>query len=140
MARLARIVIPGLPHHVRQRGNRREAIFFQDGDHEIYRDLLAEQTLKAGVEVFAELRRSEGSGRPVGAPDFVAGLERLLGRKIARRAPGRKPASSPTSKQLDLLREGYRYHVALFSYSMSPYSALFYRLLDFTGFYGVFCA
>lgn len=52
MARLARIVIPGLPHHVTQRGNRREAIFFQDGDHEIYRDLLAEQTLKAGVEVW----------------------------------------------------------------------------------------
>ena len=43
MARLARIVIPGLPHHVTQRGNRREAIFFEDGDHEIYLDLLAEQ-------------------------------------------------------------------------------------------------
>jgi len=53
MSRLARIVIPGLPHHVTQRGNRREAIFFEDGDHEIYRDLLAEQTLKAGVEVWA---------------------------------------------------------------------------------------
>jgi putative transposase len=51
MARLARIVVPGLPHHVTQRGNRREAIFFQDGDHEIYLDLLAEQTLKAGVAV-----------------------------------------------------------------------------------------
>jgi putative transposase len=53
MARLARIVVPGLAHHVTQRGNRREAIFFEDGDHEIYRDLLAEQTLKAGVEVWA---------------------------------------------------------------------------------------
>jgi putative transposase len=53
MSRLARIVIPGLPHHVTQRGNRREAIFFEDGDHEIYRDLLAEQTGKAGVEVWA---------------------------------------------------------------------------------------
>ena len=51
MARLARIVIPGLPHHVTQRGNRREAIFFEDGDHEVYLDLLAEQTLKAGVAV-----------------------------------------------------------------------------------------
>jgi putative transposase len=49
MARIARIVVPGLPHHVTQRGNRREAIFFEDGDHEIYRDLLAEQSLKAGV-------------------------------------------------------------------------------------------
>ena len=35
------------------RGNRREAIFFEDGDHEVYLDLLAEQTLKAGVAVWA---------------------------------------------------------------------------------------
>ena len=40
MARLALIVVPGLPHHVRQRGNRCEAIFFMEGDHEIYKDLL----------------------------------------------------------------------------------------------------
>jgi hypothetical protein len=53
VARLARIVIPGLPHHVTQRGNRREAIFFEDGDHEIYLDLLAEQTSKADVAVWA---------------------------------------------------------------------------------------
>ena len=36
---MARVVIPGLPHHVTQRGNRREAIFFEDGDHEVYLDL-----------------------------------------------------------------------------------------------------
>src|ERR1700719_3713990 len=53
MTRLARMVVAGLPHHVTQRGNRREAIFFEDGDHDIYRDLLAEQTRKAGVEVWA---------------------------------------------------------------------------------------
>jgi putative transposase len=46
MARLARTVVADLPHHVTQRGNRREAIFFEDGDQEIYRDLLAEQTRK----------------------------------------------------------------------------------------------
>jgi putative transposase len=28
---------------VTQRGNRRESIFFEDGDQEIYRDLLGEQ-------------------------------------------------------------------------------------------------
>jgi hypothetical protein len=53
MTRLARMVVAGLPHHVTQRGNRREAIFFEDGDHDIYRDLLAEQTRKAGIEVWA---------------------------------------------------------------------------------------
>lgn len=221
-------MIPGLPHHVTQRGNRREAIFFEDGDQEIYRDLLAEQTAKAGVEVwayclmpnhvhlilmpadaealgravgethrrytnfinargrwtghlfqsrfasapmdfthlmravryvslnpvrarlvsqpeewkwssvrahlagvddelvvvrpildrianfadllredkdedFVELRRSESSGRPVGTTEFVTGLEKLLGRNIARRAPGRKPGCTAIGDQLDLL-------------------------------------
>jgi putative transposase len=229
MARLARIVIPGLPHHVTQRGNRREAIFFEDGDHEIYIDLLAEQTLKAGVAVwayclmpnhvhlvlkpehaeglglavgeahrrytnfinargrwtghlfqsrfasvvlddthliravryvslipvrarlvsraeewkwssvrahlsglddalvtvrpvleriphlkellevardddFSDLRRAESAGRPLGTAEFVDALESVLGRRIARRAPGRKPANETnTAEQLTLL-------------------------------------
>ena len=53
MARLARIVVPGRAHHVTQRGNRREPIFFQDGDQAIYLDLLAEQTARAQVELWA---------------------------------------------------------------------------------------
>ena len=53
---------------------------------------------------FGDLRLAEGSGRPLGTPDFVAGLERLLGRPIARRAPGRKPAASVTGVQLKLLQ------------------------------------
>jgi putative transposase len=54
MTRFARMVVSGLPHHVTQRGNRREPIFFEDGDdQEIYRDLLGEQTRKAEVEVLA---------------------------------------------------------------------------------------
>jgi putative transposase len=53
MGRLARIVIPGLPHHVTQRRNRREPIFFENGDQEICRDLLAEQTRRTGVAVWA---------------------------------------------------------------------------------------
>jgi putative transposase len=223
------MVVAGLPHHVTQRGNRREAVFFEDGDHDIYRDLLAEQTRKAEVEVwayclmpnhvhliliptradglglavgeahrrytnfinargrwtghlfqsrfasvamdeahlmaavcyvnlnpvrarlvsraedwpwssarahlagvddslvtvrpvldrtscfadlllqdraedFAALRRSEGSGRPLGTAEFVTGLERLLGRPIARRSPGPKPAIRADGEQLELLQ------------------------------------
>lgn len=49
------------------------------------------------------LRRSEGTGRPAGAPEFVAGLERLLGRPIARRAPGGK-RTQRAADQLDLLQ------------------------------------
>jgi putative transposase len=53
MARIARFVVPGLPHHVTQRGNRRESVFFSDADYELYRDLLAQQTRKHAVEVWS---------------------------------------------------------------------------------------
>lgn len=53
MARIARIVIPGLPHHVTQRGNRREQVFFSDHDHEAYIGLLAGAANDAGSEVWA---------------------------------------------------------------------------------------
>ncbi len=35
MARLSSVVVPGLPHHVTQRGNRRETVFFSDDDYRI---------------------------------------------------------------------------------------------------------
>ena len=41
MARLARIVLPQVPHHVTQRGNRQMTVFSQAGDYALYRDLLA---------------------------------------------------------------------------------------------------
>ena len=53
MARLARIVVPDCPHHVTARGKRRKPIFFEDGDQEIYLDVLAEQTRRSRVEVWA---------------------------------------------------------------------------------------
>ena len=48
---------------------------------------------KAVEGEFAALRAAEGTGRPVGAPDFVADLERRLGRPLARRAARRKPTA-----------------------------------------------
>ena len=53
MARLARAVFAGLPHHVTQRGNGRAQTFFGDADYALYRDLLAEHVAAAGVEVWA---------------------------------------------------------------------------------------
>jgi len=53
MARIGRIVVPGFPHHVTQRGNRRQPVFFEPSDYALYRDLLAERCRKASVEVWA---------------------------------------------------------------------------------------
>jgi hypothetical protein len=41
---------------------------------------------------------------PLGTADFVTGLERRLGRPIARRAPGRKAVAIPLGEQLNLLQ------------------------------------
>ncbi|WP_201782957.1 hypothetical protein [Sphingopyxis macrogoltabida] len=49
MARLPRIVLPGIPHHVNQRGNRRERVFCEDGDYALYLDLLADAASRAAV-------------------------------------------------------------------------------------------
>jgi putative transposase len=53
MARLARAVFPGHPHHLTQRGNGRSTTFFCDEDYALYRDLLAEHASASGVEVWA---------------------------------------------------------------------------------------
>jgi len=53
MARLARIVVPGLPHHVTQRGNRRQNTFFEDGDYALYLDLLADSSARALTQIWA---------------------------------------------------------------------------------------
>jgi putative transposase len=53
MARLARVVIPGHPHHVTQRGNGGARTFFGDDDYALYRDLLATHCRAASVEVWA---------------------------------------------------------------------------------------
>ena len=53
MARLARSVFPGIPHHVTQRGNGRAQTFFGAADYALYRDLLAQSCRAAAVEIWA---------------------------------------------------------------------------------------
>ena len=53
MARIARIVAPGFPHHVTQRGSRRQQTFFTQSDYRYYIDLLKESKIKSEVSVWA---------------------------------------------------------------------------------------
>jgi putative transposase len=53
MARLSRITVPDVPHHVTQRGNRRQPVFTEDGDYALYRDLMAERLRANGVSCLA---------------------------------------------------------------------------------------
>lgn len=53
MARLARVVLPNVPHHVTQRGNRRQTVFFSDADYAEYRGLVATYAARAGTTILA---------------------------------------------------------------------------------------
>jgi putative transposase len=47
------MIIPGVPHHVTQRGNRRERIFFEPGDEALYLDLMSRQLERHGIACWA---------------------------------------------------------------------------------------
>ena len=94
MARMARVVAPGLPHHTTQRGNRRQATFFGTWEYPwssaaahvageddarvtvaplramvgAWMDVLATGTAEDDVTAF---RRHERSGRPLGREESV---------------------------------------------------------------------
>ncbi|MDB5455271.1 MAG: hypothetical protein JWP92_856 [Caulobacter sp.] len=53
MPRTARVMIPGVPHHVTQRGNRRQATFFRAADYRRYLQIAAEAFSAAKVEIRA---------------------------------------------------------------------------------------
>ena len=53
MARLSRIVIPQVPHHITQRGNRRLPVFFGDDDRAVYLSLVREGCVGHGVACLA---------------------------------------------------------------------------------------
>ena len=53
MARMPRFVVPGYPHHVTQRGNRRMKTFFHNGDYAYYRELLSDYKNEAELETCA---------------------------------------------------------------------------------------
>lgn len=50
---MARIVVPGLPHHVTQRGNRRQQTFFRYKDYQTYINLIGKWCNKFGVDILA---------------------------------------------------------------------------------------
>ena len=53
MPRNARVVAPGIPYHVTQRGTNREQVFFAIGDRKLYLQLVRENLSEAGVRILA---------------------------------------------------------------------------------------
>jgi len=87
MARIARIVVPGFPHHVTQRGNRRQKTFFRNDDYEAYIDLMSTWCAKHMVEIWAYCLMPNHV-HLIAVPDTKDGLCRAIGeahRRYTRR-------------------------------------------------------
>jgi putative transposase len=87
VARLARVVVPGVPHHVTQRGNRRQTTFFQEEDYAAYLTLLGEWCRRWQVAVWAYCLMPNHVHLVV-VPESEEGLRHALGeahRRYTRR-------------------------------------------------------
>lgn len=52
MPRMARVVVPGFPHHVTQRGCRKQQTFFCDADYKAYLKLLEDRLDRSNVRLW----------------------------------------------------------------------------------------
>jgi len=80
-------VVPGLPHHITQRGNRRQQTFFRDEDYVAYLELMAQWCGEHGVEIWAYCLMPNHV-HLIAVPQSEDGLRRAIGeahRRYTRR-------------------------------------------------------
>ena len=83
MARLARVVIPGMPHHITQRGNRRQPTFFCEEDYAAYLELMGQWCKERGVAVWAYCLMPNHV-HLIAVPKSEDGLRRAIGKAHRR--------------------------------------------------------
>ena len=98
MARLARVVVPGLPHHITQRGNRRQQTFFRPEDYALYLELMGQWYGEHGVQVWAYCL-IPNHVHLIAVPHSADGLRRAIGEAHRR-----------YTRQINF-REGWRGHL-----------------------------
>ena len=98
MARLARVVAPGLPHHITQWGNRGQPTFFCDEDYQHYLELMAEWCGAHSLEIWAYCLMANHV-HLIAVPQTADGLARAIG-EVHRRYT-----------RMVNLREGWRGHL-----------------------------
>lgn len=79
MPRIARIIAPGIPHHVTQRGNRRMETFFRDEDYQAYLALMAEWCRKCNVAIWAHYCLMPNHVHLIAVPETEEGLRLAIG-------------------------------------------------------------
>jgi putative transposase len=85
MPKFPRLVVPGYPHHVTQRGIRRQQTFFDDSDYRTYIELIKELKTKTEVEIWAYCLMPNHV-HLVAVPNQKQGLARLFGQAHHRYA------------------------------------------------------
>jgi len=98
MPRIPRVIAPGIPHHITQRGNRRMQTFISNEDYSTYIDLMAEWCRKLRVEVWAYCLMPNHI-HMIAVPETEDGLRRAIGEAHRRYTRGIN------------FREGWRGHL-----------------------------
>jgi putative transposase len=86
MARLARLTVPGYPHHIIQRGNNRQAIFADRADYELLLSILEENAREFKVAVHSYVLMSNHF-HLLATPDTADGIPKMMqavGRRYVR--------------------------------------------------------
>jgi putative transposase len=78
MPRLARAIAPGIPHHITQRGNRRQTTFFQTEDYLRYLALLADWCERCAIDIWAYCLMPNHV-HLIAVPPDAAALRRAIG-------------------------------------------------------------
>ena len=82
MPRVPRFVVPGLPHHITQRGNYRQAVFFNDADRQFFLRRLIKRAKQYEIDVLAwclMINHFHLIAIPRRRDSFALGLRALLG-------------------------------------------------------------
>ena len=98
MPRIASLVVPGYPHHIIQRGNLRQDVFFSDEDKLLsdnfltseikdWSTYLSEQDKQEDINI---LQKHSNTERPLGGIKFIEKIEKLFGRDLKKKKPGPK--------------------------------------------------
>lgn len=83
MPRKARIVVPSVPHHITQRGNNGQDVFFVDDDREVYLHFLCEESAVYGLEILGYCLMTNHV-HLIGVPHKRESLAKAVGRTNLR--------------------------------------------------------
>jgi len=75
---MARVIAPKYPHHITQRGNRRQPVFFKDSDYKLYLQLMAESCARFHVAIWAYCLMPNHT-HLIAVPEDETGLRQAVG-------------------------------------------------------------